>query len=199
MVRTKVRTRLGYEKLHKLVFVHYNLKLRLQQFESDIAEVQEEDDPFALLMDVTLHDEGNPILEWLSNARSEAAPEIDVDEIAEEIERFEPGHPFPTNVVIDVVRIDMSGERLLDEPINTWATKRKHPGDGPKSRKRKGKSMAVEEDEFASGDDTDNEIDGSPVYAESGDSSSSDNDHDHDGDVNPDQRDLQAMKSTGAF
>uniref|UniRef100_A0A0E0J128 Uncharacterized protein n=1 Tax=Oryza nivara TaxID=4536 RepID=A0A0E0J128_ORYNI len=58
--------------------------------------------------------------------------------------------------------------------------------------------MAVEEDEFASGDDTDNEIDGSPVYAESGDTSSSDNDHDHDGDVNPDQRDLQAMKSTGA-
>ncbi|BAT13692.1 uncharacterized protein [Oryza sativa Japonica Group] len=91
----------------------------------------------------------------------------------------------------------MSGERLLDEPINTWATKRKNPGDGPNSRKRKGKAMAVEEDEFASGDDTDSEIDGSPVYAESGDSSSSDNDHDHDGDVNPDQRDLQAMKSTG--
>lgn len=74
LVHTKVWNRLGYEKLHKLVFVHYNLKLCLQQFEMEVIQREKEVDPLGMMMDVALYDEGNPIMEWLSNARSESAP-----------------------------------------------------------------------------------------------------------------------------
>jgi hypothetical protein len=40
LVHTKLRNRLGYEKLHKLVYVHYNLKLRIQHFENDMQSLQ---------------------------------------------------------------------------------------------------------------------------------------------------------------
>lgn len=41
LVHTKLRNRLSYDKLHKLVYVHYNLKLRIQHFEADKQTLQE--------------------------------------------------------------------------------------------------------------------------------------------------------------
>ncbi|TVU16999.1 hypothetical protein EJB05_33005, partial [Eragrostis curvula] len=73
-----LRNRIGYEKLHKLVYMHYNLKLCIQQFEADFHSRQEKDtDPCSVMMDVALYDEGNPIMEWLSNSMSGSTPTLD--------------------------------------------------------------------------------------------------------------------------
>ena len=84
MVHTKLRNRLGYEKLHKLVYVHYNLKLCIQHFVTDMQSLQEmqgskerESDPCSIKMDVSMYDEGNPIMDLLCNSRSESAPILD--------------------------------------------------------------------------------------------------------------------------
>jgi hypothetical protein len=64
LVHTKLRNRIGYEKLHKLVYLHYNLELCIQQFESDFQSCQEKDiDPYSVMVDVALYDESNPIME----------------------------------------------------------------------------------------------------------------------------------------
>jgi len=67
LVHTKLKNRLNYEKLHKLVFVHYNLKLRIKQFEDEMQSLhqmqsieQGDFDPCSILMEVALYDEGNP-------------------------------------------------------------------------------------------------------------------------------------------
>ena len=76
LVHTKLRNRLGYEKLHKLVYVHYNLKLSIQQFEIDFRNLQQqkEVDSCSMMMDVALFDEENPIMDWLSNSMTESTP-----------------------------------------------------------------------------------------------------------------------------
>jgi hypothetical protein len=77
-VHTKIRNRLGYVKLEKLVYVHYNLKLCIQQFEADFENFREKDpDPCSMMMDLALYDEGNPIMEWLNNSMSESTPILD--------------------------------------------------------------------------------------------------------------------------
>ncbi|CAM0149332.1 unnamed protein product [Urochloa decumbens] len=69
LVHTKVRNRIGYEKLEKLVYVRHNLKLRLKYDEMErVNHSQEEVDPCALLMDAALFDESNPIMEWLNSS-----------------------------------------------------------------------------------------------------------------------------------
>jgi hypothetical protein len=63
--------------------VHYNLKLRVKQFEEmkslhQMQRTEQEDlDPCSILMEVALHDEGNPIMDWLCNSRSESVPTLD--------------------------------------------------------------------------------------------------------------------------
>ena len=84
MVHTKLRNHLGYEKVHKLVYVHYNLKLRIKHFENDMQSLQEmqvfkdtELDPYSVMIDVSMYDEGNPTMDWLCNSRSESTPILD--------------------------------------------------------------------------------------------------------------------------
>jgi hypothetical protein len=62
MIHTLLRNRLGYEKLHKLVYVHYNLKLRIQHQELDMQE--SEIDPIGIMMDAALYDRDNPIMDF---------------------------------------------------------------------------------------------------------------------------------------
>ncbi|CAN6363640.1 unnamed protein product [Urochloa humidicola] len=72
LVHTKVRNRMGYEKLEKLVYVRHNLKLRLKYDEVERGNhSQEEVDPCSLIMDAALFDESNPIMEWLNSSASE--------------------------------------------------------------------------------------------------------------------------------
>ena len=65
-------------------FVHYNLKLHIKQFEDEMQSLhqmqsieQEDFDPCSILMEVALYDEGNPIMDWLWNSRSESVPTLD--------------------------------------------------------------------------------------------------------------------------
>jgi hypothetical protein len=58
--------------------VHYNLKLAIHQFESDFQSLRKKNaDPCSMMMDVALFDEDNPIMDWLSNSRSESKPILD--------------------------------------------------------------------------------------------------------------------------
>ena len=76
LVHTKLRNRLGYEKLDRLVYVHYNLKFLIQQFELDNPQ-EKEIGPYSMMMDVVLFDENNPILEWFINSKSESRSILD--------------------------------------------------------------------------------------------------------------------------
>ncbi|CAD6256520.1 unnamed protein product [Miscanthus lutarioriparius] len=69
LVHTKLRNRLGYEKLQKLVYVRHNLKQRLKQGVGKNQTEEKEADPCALLMDCTLFDESNPIMDWLNRPK----------------------------------------------------------------------------------------------------------------------------------
>jgi hypothetical protein len=74
-IHAKVRNRLTYEKLHKLVYVNYNL--RIQNSMDGGSRHDDDDDPFNQLMEVTLVDVSNPIHEWMEHARSTVQPELD--------------------------------------------------------------------------------------------------------------------------
>jgi hypothetical protein len=65
---------LTYEKLHKLVYVNYNL---IVQNSIDRGSRYDDDDSFNRLMELTLVDASNPIREWMEHARSTIQPELD--------------------------------------------------------------------------------------------------------------------------
>jgi hypothetical protein len=74
-IHTKVRNRLTYEKLHKLVYVNYNI--RIQNSIDRGSRHHNDDDQFNRLMKLTLVDASNPIREWMERARSTIEPELD--------------------------------------------------------------------------------------------------------------------------
>jgi chromatin remodeling complex protein RSC6 len=57
---------LSYKKLHKLVYVKYNIRIRLRQADM----YKREEDPFDKLMELSLYDSQNPIQDWMEHARS---------------------------------------------------------------------------------------------------------------------------------
>ncbi|KAM0849480.1 hypothetical protein ACQ4PT_053706 [Festuca glaucescens] len=67
MVHTKQRNRLLYGKLHKCVSVRHNLKIRAEEDQDDAKQSyrEKEVDPCALMMDTTMYDASNPMMEWL--------------------------------------------------------------------------------------------------------------------------------------
>jgi hypothetical protein len=67
-IHTKVCNWLTYEKLHKLVYVIYNI--RIQNSIDGGSPYHDDDDPFNRLMELTLVDASNPIHEWMERARS---------------------------------------------------------------------------------------------------------------------------------
>jgi hypothetical protein len=121
-----VRNRLGYEKLHKLVYVHYNLQLHVQQIEGEMKE--RELDPCGMMLNATLYDNANPIMDWLTNSRSESEPLLDADDYDEDIaSAYEDDYynrlPTPTHDVIDPVMI----VEPLRRPINKRKTRNLNP------------------------------------------------------------------------
>jgi hypothetical protein len=90
-IHTKVRNHLTYEKLHKLVYVNYNLII----YNSIDGGSQHhyDDDPFNWLMKLILVDMSNPIREWMERARSMVEPELDE-------ESPETDAPIPSAMVI---------------------------------------------------------------------------------------------------
>ncbi|TVU26044.1 hypothetical protein EJB05_28572, partial [Eragrostis curvula] len=75
LVHTKVRNRLTHQKLQKLVYVNYNLRIRLK--EAGLFQPPQQEDPFEKLMELSLYDETNPIRDWMENGRSNATPLLD--------------------------------------------------------------------------------------------------------------------------
>ncbi|KAF8730786.1 hypothetical protein HU200_016649 [Digitaria exilis] len=65
---------LSYDKLHKLVYVHYNLKERIQE---KGGQQQKEVDLCAMMLDAAQLDEANPIWDWLDKAMSDVGPSLD--------------------------------------------------------------------------------------------------------------------------
>ncbi|KAF8645679.1 hypothetical protein HU200_066125 [Digitaria exilis] len=162
LIHTKLRNRLSYDKLHKLVYVHYNLKLRIQQFESEMQSLQDmqshhelDADPCSILMDCAMYDENNPIMDWLCNSRSESAPTLDEDVDSE------PGEPNnPSEFVVEELGMDEDEVAAFKEDIF-----------GKKSGKKR-KQPSEKED--SANDSESDSMQRSPPYAESGDSSSDD-------------------------
>jgi hypothetical protein len=89
-IHTKVRNRLTYKKLHKLVYVNYNL--RIQNSIDGGSRHHDDDDSFNRLMELTLVDASNPIREWMERARSTVKPELDE-------ESLETDAPIPSAMV----------------------------------------------------------------------------------------------------
>jgi hypothetical protein len=117
-----VRNRLGYEKLHKLVYVHYNLQLRVQQIEGKMKE--RELDPCGMMLNATLYDNANPTMDWLTNSRSESEPLLDADDYDEDAaaayeDDYNNHLPTPTHDVVVPVLIEEPPMR----PINKRKTR----------------------------------------------------------------------------
>ncbi|CAN6319548.1 unnamed protein product, partial [Urochloa humidicola] len=171
LVHTKLRNRLSHEKLHKLVFVHYNLKLRIQHFYDDMQSLQEmqtnhekDCDPCSIMIDVAMHDEGNPILDWLCSSRSESVPTLD------EYDDRRPESPNPSRFVIDELGLGEEEVAAFTKKISRKRGKKRKEG------------FEEEEEEIASDFESESDQQGSPIYAESGESRSDGSEGDGDGD-----------------
>jgi hypothetical protein len=66
LIPTKVHNKLSYKKLHKLVYVNYNIRIRLRQ----TGTYERDEDPFSKLMKLSLYDDRNSIRDWMENGKS---------------------------------------------------------------------------------------------------------------------------------
>jgi hypothetical protein len=64
-----------YEKLHKLVYINYNI--RIQNNIDRGSQHHDDNDPFNRLMELTLVDASNPIHKWMERARTSVQPVLD--------------------------------------------------------------------------------------------------------------------------
>jgi hypothetical protein len=88
LIHTKVHNRLSYKKLHMLVYVNYNLRIRLRQ----ASMYKRIEDPFDKLMELSLYDAQNPIRGWMKHGRSNEAPLLDEEDTQSDT-------PMPSRVV----------------------------------------------------------------------------------------------------
>ncbi|XP_015649249.1 uncharacterized protein [Oryza sativa Japonica Group] len=167
-VHTKVRNKLTHNKLNKLVYVNYNLRLRIQQANAQVRK--EDDDPLQRLLDLSFYESNNQIKKWMDNARSNANPELDEDST-------ESDAPVPSPLVANLVDLTDLRRTTGASTIAEWADvniadthigkrKTRQPPKKPTSKRAKGtgpQSRNVDSDE---------ETEDSPDYQESNDSSS---------------------------
>jgi hypothetical protein len=111
-IHTKIHNRLTYEKLHKLVYVNYNL--RIQNSIDGGSPYHDEDDPFNRLMELTLVDVSNPICEWMERARSTVQPELDE-------ESSETDAPIPSSMVTATADPRDLQHRTGSQSVSQWA------------------------------------------------------------------------------
>ena len=162
-IHTKVRNRLTFKKLHKLVYVNYNLSIQ-NKLDGGYRR-DDDDDPFRKLMELSLSDHGNAIKEWMEYGRSTQDPVLDEEDTESDC-------PLPSHLVTDPVG------SFPSQDLSQWA--RKNIGDSHigkrkavdmqparRSKRTRGKGT-VEVDSDATTDDGND----SPAYQESQDSSS---------------------------
>jgi hypothetical protein len=125
-IHTKVRNRLTYEKLHKLVYVNYNL--RIQNSIDGGSRHHNDDDPFNRLIEFTLVGANNPIRKWMERARSTVEPELDE-------ESRETDAPVPSAMVTATANLQDLQRRIGSQSVSQWA--RKNIVDSHKGKKEK--------------------------------------------------------------
>jgi hypothetical protein len=113
-IHTKVHNRLTYEKLHKLVYVNYNLKI--QNSIGGGSRHHDDDDPFDRLMELTLIDASNPIHEWMEHARSTVKPKLDE-------ESSETDAPIPSAMVTTTTDPQDLQCCIGSQSVSQWAQK----------------------------------------------------------------------------
>jgi len=164
---------MGHKKLHKLVFVNYNLWLRIQRAKA--TPEPSDFDPIAGMMDLSLYRQQSAIRKWMELGRSNAAPALDEDSDLSDT-------PVPSTIVTDIAR-DIPELRNLD--VREWAEETvgdTHVGKrktrvGPSDRQRKkGKRQDdIEEEEFRTDDSTpDPSVGDDDDHDDGGDDSSTD-------------------------
>ena len=168
LIHSKLRNRLTHRQLHKLVYVKYNLMLRLE--EAGQRYVREDDDPFRKLMELSICDEDiNPIKAWMDHGRSNATPLMDEDDT-------ESDTPLPSHLVVnpDIDPSEWAQSNVGDTHIGKRKTQTKPRCDQRKNKKSRGKKPVevVESDE---------ETHDSPEYQDSDGDDSDDGDDGDDG------------------
>jgi len=123
----------------------------LQEMQTN-KEHERDSDPCSILIDVTMYDERNPIMDWLCTSRSESAPTLD------ERDDQRPKSPNPSRLVID--ELGMSDEEVA-------AFKKKIGG-------KRGKKRKEEFEDIFSDYESKSAQQCSPVYVESRESSCDD-------------------------
>jgi hypothetical protein len=76
LIYTKFHNQLSHKKLHKLVYINYNLRIHLQQ----AGLSKREEDPFDKLMELSLYDAQNPIRDCMEHGRSNSDPLLDEED-----------------------------------------------------------------------------------------------------------------------
>jgi len=94
-------------KLHNLVYVHYNLRLRIQRATATVEA--SEFDLATSFMDLSLYRQNRPIREWMEHGSANRAPTLDEDS-----DFGDP--PVPAQILTDLAR-------SLGEQVNVvhWA------------------------------------------------------------------------------
>jgi hypothetical protein len=67
---------LTYKKLHKLVYVNYNIRIQ-NIIDRGSRHHDDDDEPFNQLMELTLVNVSNPIREWMERVRFTVKAELD--------------------------------------------------------------------------------------------------------------------------
>lgn len=149
----KLRNRLGYEKLNDLVYVNYNLRLRIQQ--KDIERQERELDPVSIMMDVALFDEDNPIMEWLNNSMSESSPLLDEEDEPSQLVVNDVNEINRQRAIRRLGHVGRKRKRRRTKKLSLLA-KNTSPGKGKKAVTEDDDDY---EDDFADSDDSDDEDD----------------------------------------
>ena len=74
LIHTKVRNRLSYRRLEKLVYVHYNMRLKLRCAELDKEPEEPDIDPIDLQF---YNEDSEPMLDWVEAAENQEDPLLD--------------------------------------------------------------------------------------------------------------------------
>ncbi|KAJ1275269.1 hypothetical protein BS78_05G123700 [Paspalum vaginatum] len=98
-----------HKKLHNLVFVNYNLRLRLEH--ASKGGEPSEYDPVSSFMGLSLYWHQSAITEWMEQSRSNGAPAFDEDSEFSD-------SPLPSQLFTDIGRAH--GDR---EDVDAWAEK----------------------------------------------------------------------------
>ena len=103
LIHTKVRNRLSYRRLEKLVYVHYNMRLKLRCAELDKEPEEPDIDPIDLQF---YNEDSEPMLDWVEAAENQEDPLLD-----------EAGDPQrPSRFITEVIKEEAQPQQVENPP-----------------------------------------------------------------------------------